>query len=126
MNNSEYKARELANRIFEVQVMKHAIHSANIKNMLITPTSRRETLPSRKLQILKDMAAEYSKREAEVLAAINQLENTSDNSIMSSINKHLKAIRKAVTGDLKFHAKRKREREEERARAQFTNPVTAV
>lgn len=112
MNNATQIADKLANELVHVSEMMNAVATADITNLTRQPTSKRETSPVRKLQILKEMQQEVHARNKAAVEKVLTNRTSFGDDFPDMVQDRFKDIDRSRRAERMFHAKRKRERAE--------------
>lgn len=112
MNNATQIADKIANELVHVSEMMNAVATADITNLTRQPTSKRETSPVRKLQILKEMQQEVHARNKAAVEKVLTSRTAFGDDFPDMVQDRFKDIDRSRRAERMFHAKRKRERAE--------------
>lgn len=108
MNDLELAAKTIAKKFYEVTTMRKAIHNANVNNMLITHTDRKDTLPSRKIKILREMLEAYEAKYEQMMETYNGMLKKYGLKFSELYLSAYDALKEKITAKNIFYAQRKK------------------
>lgn len=112
MNSLEIIVQQIATKLADVSEMMTAVKNADLNHLQRPIEERKETKPSRKLQILQELHSECQERNREAVEMALSYRETFGQQVLNAIQERFMQINKERRTANKFHAKRKREARE--------------